>query len=78
MTDLLEIIRQRRNLLLNATDKYVSVPDYPITAEQKIGLMNYRQQLRELPQTVNVEEYNSENVLNCFPTQPNYVNLCPF
>ena len=41
--------RAERNAILDATDKFVSVPDYPITDEEKAKYLAYRQYLRDLP-----------------------------
>lgn len=43
-----KIIRQKRNYLLNKTDKYM-ISDYPLTKEQKAKVIEYRQMLRDLP-----------------------------
>ena len=41
-------VRARRNNLLSNTDKYVSVPDYPISNTQKDEIKVFRQQLRDI------------------------------
>ena len=41
-------IRFIRNDLLNRTDKYVSVPDYPLTDLQKEEIKQFRQALRDI------------------------------
>lgn len=41
--------RAERNAILDATDKFVSVPDYPITDEKREQYKAYRQYLRDLP-----------------------------
>ena len=43
--------RAWRNKRLNATDKYLTVPDFPITEEQKQKLIEYRRALRDYPLT---------------------------
>lgn len=43
--------RSWRNKRLAATDKYLTVPDFPITEEQKQELIEYRQKLRDYPTT---------------------------
>ena len=40
------LLRQQRDELLKATDKYM-LPDYPITPEQLVLIKEYRQQLRD-------------------------------
>jgi hypothetical protein len=42
----LKSLKEKRNQLLNESDKYV-LPDYPITPENLIIIKNYRQQLRD-------------------------------
>lgn len=42
--------RAERNAILDATDKFVSVPDYPITDEKREQYKAYRQYLRDLPE----------------------------
>lgn len=43
--------RSWRNKRLNSTDKYLTVPDFPITEEQRQELIEYRQALRDYPLT---------------------------
>ena len=56
------LLRQQRDELLKATDKYM-LPDYPITPEQLVLIKEYRQQLRDY--------MNKPEVLNCNPTTSN-------
>ena len=42
-------IRARRDRLLAATDAMASVPDYPITDEQRVELLAWRAVLRDFP-----------------------------
>lgn len=42
--------RAERNAILDATDKFTSVPDYPITDEKREQYKAYRQYLRDLPE----------------------------
>ena len=44
-------VRDDRNAKLDSTDKIVSAPDYPISAEEKEKVLAYRQYLREIPQS---------------------------
>lgn len=45
----IESFKKRRNILLNSTDKYVTI-DYPhATPEKRQEWLNYRQALRDLP-----------------------------
>jgi len=45
----IESFKKRRNILLNSTDKYVTV-DYPhTTPEKRQAWLNYRKALRDLP-----------------------------
>lgn len=71
----MEDIRNLRNKFLNLTDKY-TIPDFPITSEQRTLLYSYRQNLRDLPQ--NLPEILESNILNYFPQKPSFVDLCPF
>lgn len=48
----MNILRAKRNRLLAATDHMVSVPDYPITAEQRDELLIWRADLRAMMRTV--------------------------
>jgi hypothetical protein len=46
----LKNIRYQRNILLDKTDKYVTIPDWPHpTEEVKQAWLDYRQSLRDLP-----------------------------
>lgn len=42
-------IRCERNMLLDRTDKYMTI-DYPISDKEKEALKQYRQSLRDIPQ----------------------------
>ena len=46
------LLRQQRDELLKATDKYM-LPDYPITPEQLVLIKEYRQQLRDYMELIN-------------------------
>lgn len=48
----LAAIRARRDRLLLATDPMVTVPDYPITVEQRAELLAWRQALRDFPDAI--------------------------
>ncbi len=45
-------IRARRDRMLAATDAMVGVPDYPITADQREQLIEWRAALRDFPDLV--------------------------
>ena len=45
-----EQVRAVRNRYLEQTDKYLSVPDFPITDEQKEQYRQYREYLRHYPE----------------------------
>lgn len=45
-------IRAKRDRLLFATDPMVTVPDYPITEDQKVELLAWRAALRDFPAEV--------------------------
>jgi len=42
-------LREERDLLLTISDFYVSVIDYPITEAERVAILKYRQELRDLP-----------------------------
>lgn len=46
-----QIIRKQRNQLLTSSDMLVSIPDYPISAEEKACVVSWRQYLRDLPES---------------------------
>jgi hypothetical protein len=49
----LQKIRQQRNELLSASDWTVSVPDAPLSEDQKKAWKRYRQLLRDITKTIN-------------------------
>lgn len=55
-------LRYERNKLLTACD-WTQMPDAPLTAEQKQAWQVYRQELRDLPATVDIN-----NII--YPTKP--------
>ena len=44
-------VRQVRNEYLIETDKFVSVPDFPVTEEEKSKCIEYRKYLRDYPES---------------------------
>ena len=71
--DVIWAYRENRNLLLNATDKYMAT-DYPITEEQKKEVSEYRQKLRDCTKTfteVKFDEY--DQLVQTFPTKPSWI-----
>lgn len=46
-------IRGVRNYYLGGTDKYVSIPDFPLSAEERELYFSYRQYLRDYTQAEN-------------------------
>ena len=44
-------VRSIRNEYLEDTDKFVSVPDFPITEKEKNKYIEYRQYLRDYPES---------------------------
>jgi len=67
--------RQQRDLMLNLTDKYVNVPDFPLTPEQKQEILDYRQALRDYFSAENVRtwQFSFENQqLPPLPTKPSF------
>lgn len=55
------LLKNRRNLILAETDKYV-MPDYPLTPEQLIIAKEYRQALRD---------FTNNNYI--FPDKPDFI-----
>lgn len=51
----IQIVRSERNKKLNATD-WAVLPDSPLSDEKKQQYQNYRQALRDLPQTLSTVE----------------------
>lgn len=45
-----QIIRKQRNQLLTSSDMLVSIPDYPISAQEKAWVVAWRKYLRDLPE----------------------------
>lgn len=54
---LADSIRQRRNSLLKDSD-WTQLADVALTADQKTAWAQYRQQLRDLPQTLDISSIN--------------------
>lgn len=52
LNEFIATVRSRRNMLLADTDWIVSVPDAPLTDQQKKAWIEYRKQLRNLPSTI--------------------------
>ncbi len=53
-------VRAKRNAVLEATDKYVSVPDFPIDEDTRNQYIEYRQYLRDY---TNIENWWLTNPL---------------
>ncbi len=70
--DVIWAYRQNRNLLLDATDKYMTT-DYPISDEKKKEVSEYRQKLRDCPKTFTVEFDEYHQLVQTFPTKPSWV-----
>jgi len=69
----LQKLRDDRNKLLEATDKYMTMPDMPNMNEDRINeLKVYRQQLRDymnyLPDINGIDD-----IIPPFPTKPSYI-----
>jgi molecular chaperone DnaK (HSP70) len=65
--------RNIRNELLNKTDRYI-LEDYPLSAEQKQIIKEYRQQLREFINNNKEDILKNEKEIN-FPKQPEFIDL---
>ena len=70
--DVIWAYRENRNLLLNATDKYMTT-DYPITEEQKKEVSEYRQKLRDCTKTFTVSFDDKHQLVQTFPTKPSWL-----
>tara|TARA_B100001113_G_C21078764_1_gene608918 strand:+ start:1179 stop:1451 length:273 start_codon:yes stop_codon:yes gene_type:complete len=71
--DVIWAYRHNRNLLLDATDKYMTT-DYPISEEKKKEVSEYRQKLRDCTKTFTVVEFDERHQLvQTFPTKPSWV-----
>lgn len=69
----LEIIRRRRNRLLAATDKILSVPDFPISQDRRAALFHWRAALRDLPASLDAAApFDSL----AWPTRPDWLDEC--
>jgi len=42
-------LRSQRDFLLSTSDFYVMVSDYPMTDAERVEVLQYRQELRDLP-----------------------------
>lgn len=71
----LQCLRDKRNRHLNSSDWRV-LPDSPFTPEQRQQWIDYRQALRDLPDTIDLELLSACNVIseetlgNFFPILP--------
>lgn len=65
--------RNIRNELLNKTDRYI-LEDYPLSAEQKQIIKEYRQQLREFINNNKDEILKNEKQIE-FPKQPDFIDI---
>ena len=62
-------IRTIRNNFLSQTDIYM-ISDYPLSSDVKQQLIQYRQQLRDLPGTLNNVTIDLSNIGQYFPQAP--------
>ena len=68
----LDTVRNRRNELLNKTDKYL-LSDYPITLEQQMLIKTYRQKLRQFINNNEIKILAGDIIE--FPPQPDFIDL---
>ena len=61
--------RNQRNQLLEKTDKYL-LNDFPISLEDKMKILTFRQQLRDFMSLDEVKNYNYSINGNDFPELP--------
>lgn len=69
---ILESIRRRRNTLLKDSD-WTQLPDSPLTEQQKLAWQQYRQQLRDITETIDTSQMNHWDdgvAKQVFPEQP--------
>lgn len=64
-------LRKLRNSKLQASDKYVLI-DYPISDENKNIIINYRNQLRNLPSTLQNQIIDINNLFQYLPNEPSF------
>ena len=62
-------LRKIRNLRLQSTDKYV-LPDYPLTEEKRNEIITYRNLLRNLPETLQNQTLDINNLYQYLPAEP--------
>lgn len=63
-------VRRQRDMMLEATDFYVMIPDYPISAEELQAWKDYRQALRDI---TSLTEFSNEN--DFWPAPPRRYKL---
>ena len=67
------LLREQRDTLLKATDKYITMPDMPnMTPEKMEALKVYRQQLRDYINNLDVDSLTgfSSDVIPAMPEKP--------
>ena len=70
------LLREQRDTLLKATDKYMTMPDMPnMTPERMEELKVYRQQLRDYINNLNPDDLTgfSSDVIPPLPTKPTFL-----
>ena len=72
---LLQYVRNERGLKLTVTD-WTQLPDSPLTEEQKLEAVTYRQALRDITVSIqqNPQNYNAEELIP-WPTPPSFLNI---
>jgi hypothetical protein len=72
---ILNSLRFHRNRLLAETD-WTQLPDCPLSSEMKLMYQQYRQTLRDLPQTAhvaNLSHWDESVAENVFPKKPTLI-----
>jgi len=67
------LLREKRDSFLKATDKYITMPDMPnMTPEKMESLKVYRQQLRDYMNNLDVDSLTgfSSDIIPPFPEKP--------
>jgi len=70
---MLESIRRRRNILLKESD-WTQLTDVALSDQEKLAWQQYRKQLRDIPQTLDIENMNHWDEAvesSVFPKKPN-------
>jgi len=62
-------LRKIRNIYLSMTDKYL-IQDYPMSSEMRTQILSYRNALRNLPQSLQGQAIDTNNLGQHLPNMP--------